>query len=181
MRLDLGATAKGFLVDTAVAVLKSYGLRGFLVMAGGDGYAFGKRPDGSKWQIAIADPSTGSQVPSPQSSKIYRVLEISDKAVTTSGNYERGYVIGGKHRSHIINPRTGKPCDSVPSVTVIADDAFTADAASTAFSVMADELGVKATLETAKYAGAGEVLILMREGDKLVEHCTEGFSKHYKK
>ncbi|TET33791.1 MAG: FAD:protein FMN transferase [Planctomycetota bacterium] len=178
MRLDLGATAKGFMVDEAAAVLKEKGLKGFLIMAGGDGYAHGVRSDGKEWRVGIAEPKPGSQGPTPGTSSYVKKLKASNVAVTTSGNYIRGPEIKGRKRSHIINPLDGQPCDSVPSVTAIAPDALTADAYATGFSVMAHDRGVKETIETAEMTDDVEILILIYKDGKLTAHQTEGFGKY---
>jgi thiamine biosynthesis lipoprotein len=126
--IDLGATAKGYIVDQIVRIFQKHGIGSALIEAGGDIYALGRRGDGQLWRIGIRDPLN------PQ--EIFKVIRLENAAVTTSGNYERGYTIEGRRYSHIFDPQTGKSADNVLSVTVIAKDAFTADAFSTALSVL---------------------------------------------
>jgi thiamine biosynthesis lipoprotein len=129
--IDLGATAKGYIVDQVVRIFQKHGIKSALIEAGGDTYALGRRGDGKLWRIQIRDPF------SPQET-MPQVIYAENIGITTSGNYERGYWIEGRRYSHIFDPRTGKSADNVPSVTVIAPDAFTADAFSTALSVLGE-------------------------------------------
>ncbi len=75
-------------------------------------------------------------------SQIFSELEISNKAIATSGNYIKFVMIDGKKYSHTIDPRTGLPVSGIKSVTIIAPDAELADALATPVTVM----GVKAGL-----------------------------------
>ena len=87
-------------------------------------------------------------------------FELNDRAISTSGNYERFFEIGGKRYSHIINPVTGEPCQGIISVTVVADSAEKADALSTAIFVMGEKNG----LTLAKSIKDIKVLILKEDG-----------------
>jgi thiamine biosynthesis lipoprotein len=99
---------------------------------GGQVYAVGDK-SGRPWRIAVQD---------PRSKKVRGVLEISDKSVSTSGDYEQYFLEGDRRYSHIINPLTGYPADSgVLSVTVSAQDGTTADALSTAIFVLGRKEG----------------------------------------
>lgn len=126
--IDLGATAKGYIVDQIVRIFQKHGIKSALIEAGGDTYALGRRGDGKLWRLAIRDPLKPEET--------LQVIQVENAAVTTSGNYFRGYIIEGRRYSHIFDPRTGKSADNVLSVTVIAPDTFTADAFSTALSVL---------------------------------------------
>jgi thiamine biosynthesis lipoprotein len=126
--IDLGATAKGYIVDEIAKIFQKHGIEGALIEAGGDLYALGRRGDGQLWHVAIRDPLK------PQ--EFLQTVCVENAAVTTSGNYARGYEIEGRRVSHIFDPRTGKSAENVLSVTVIASDTFTADAFSTALSVL---------------------------------------------
>jgi thiamine biosynthesis lipoprotein len=127
VRLDLGGIAKGYAIDQALELLRDAGCLGGLVEVGGDLRCFGHQPDGESWPIQIRD---------PYSSGPGRTILLSDRAICTSGNYARYYEIGGERYSHIVDPRSGRPADTVPSVTVIASAAITADAWATALSVL---------------------------------------------
>lgn len=142
VRLDLGAIAKGFAVDCAVEKLKEAGIRSCLINAGGDIYCLGSRC-GRPWRVAVRK---------PRGRGFAEYLELEDKAVATSGDYEHCFVNDGRRLSHIIDPRTGGPVSSeVISVTITADDCLTADALATAVSVLGEKEG---DVLVKKFAGA---------------------------
>jgi len=132
MQIDLGAIAKGYAVDCAVKKLKEAGIKSCLINAGGQIYCLGDkflRP----WKIAIKD---------PRNQGISGLLELKDKAVATSGNYEQHFWDSGKSYGHIFDPKTGYPKESnILSVTAIAEDSLTADYLSTAVFVLGKEEG----------------------------------------
>ncbi|MFP4176909.1 MAG: FAD:protein FMN transferase [Candidatus Brocadiia bacterium] len=134
MEIDPGGLAKGFAIDRAVATLREQGCRDALVDVGGDIGTLGERSDESPWAIRVRDPREKTDSPI--------VLRLTGMAVATSGNYARFFRIGERTFSHIIDPRTGYPVNSVPSVTVIAPETETADALATAISVMGADKGM---------------------------------------
>ena len=99
MELDLGAVGKGFAADEVSKVLKQAGVTSALLDLGGNIQLIGTKPDGTDWKIGLRDPFGESYM---------GVLSISDRAVVTSGNYER-FFIGedGKQYGHILDPATG--------------------------------------------------------------------------
>jgi thiamine biosynthesis lipoprotein len=127
-RVDLGGIAKGFAIDRALSAMKARGAKGGLVDIGGDMRVFGDPPSGKHWTIHVRSPFKRGQT--------IATLALKKGAVCTSGNYARYVEIGGKRFSHILDPKSGRPVDRVPSVTVIADDAMTADGWATALSVL---------------------------------------------
>ncbi len=134
-KVDLGGIAKGYAVDRAIEVLRQKRLGNALVEIGGEARAIGKNKDGQPWRIGVLYPGK---------LRYLTVLELSDKAVATSGDYMNFFVVEGKSYSHLIDPRTGKPISNdVCSVTVIADTCTEADALATAISVMGAEEGLK--------------------------------------
>jgi len=136
MELDLGGIAKGFVADEIVKFLKSKGVRNGLINAGGDAYCFGLNPEGKKWRIGIRNPK--------EKIKIIKIIEISEKGIVTSGDYERYMKIKGKKYSHIVNPKTGKTVQDFPvSVTIIASDCTTADGLATGCFVLGTKKGLK--------------------------------------
>ena len=165
MALDLGAIAKGYAIDEAIAILGEHGVEHALIEAGGDIRVIGKRADGKKWSAGIQDPKG-------ESGECIHILEISGRSVCTSGNYARGYWLGEKRVSHIVDPRTGKPCDQNPSVTVIAPDAITADVLATALSV----LGRKGLEIIEKLEGV-ESFVLTVENGSLSHYSSSGFKQ----
>lgn len=134
MQLDLGGIAKGYIVDRAVEVLRAAGVSSGTVDAGGDIRAIGSKPDGSPWRIGIRHPR--------ERRKLVAIVELRDKAIVTSGDYERFFTVGEQRYHHLLDPQTGMPARGVTSVTVVAPDAFTADAYSTAVFVMGRERGM---------------------------------------
>ena len=113
--IDLGALAKGYTSDKIMDTMKENGVGCGIVSLGGNVQAIGSKPDGSLWKVAVRDPF------SPDTDMC--ILEIADKAVITSGNYER-FFIGddGMQYFHIIDPSDGFPADNgLVSVTVIGE------------------------------------------------------------
>jgi len=132
MKIDLVAIAKGFALDCAVRALKKRKINSCLINAGGQIYALGDR-SGKPWKIAIQN---------PRKPEITGILELKDASVSTSGDYEQFFLKDGKRYCHILNPVTGYPADSgITSVSVIANDALTADALSTAIFVLGKTKG----------------------------------------
>lgn len=127
VRVDLGGIAKGWGVDQAIAELERAGARGGLVEVGGDLRVMGTRPDRRPWPVEVRHPFADG---------VFATLHLTNGAVATSGDYARHVAVEGRRYSHIIDPRSGWPVDAVPSVTVVAPDATTADAWATALSVL---------------------------------------------
>ncbi|MEW6356229.1 MAG: FAD:protein FMN transferase [Planctomycetota bacterium] len=169
MSIDLGGIAKGYAVDAAAKSLNGRGFPNFMVEIGGEVVCGGRREDAGKWKIGVQDPR--SHILAPQTLDI--ILGLSDIAVATSGNYMQFTVIGDKRYSHIVDPRTGRTAEDVPSATIIAPDCTTADALATAVSVMGVEKGLK-LIETLPDVEA--MLITMKDGD-LVFHKSKGFDR----
>jgi thiamine biosynthesis lipoprotein len=134
MRIDLGGIAKGSAIDVAAASLKADGFTSALINAGGDLYAMGAKADGP-WMVGIRNPRGARH-------EAIGRLPLRDRAITTSGDYEKMVEIDGKRYHHIINPRTGRPADQCISVTVIAPAAETADTLSTALFVLGPKDGL---------------------------------------
>lgn len=140
MSLDLGGIAKGYAVDKAIEAVKEQGARGAMVDVGGDIRCFGAPPDGKEtWVIALQDPNTQDPAPSGYLLK----LKIADSAVTTSGDYRQYAIINGQRQSHILDRETGRSAKGLASVTIIADDATTADALATAATVLGPKKGLE--------------------------------------
>jgi len=123
--LDLGGIAKGYAVDRAVAALRDWGIASALVNAGGDLYALGASADGEDWSIGVRDPR--------RADGLLATLRVRDRAVATSGDYERFFTFAGRRYHHLLDPTTGEPrvC-AMRSVTIAADTCMSADAAGTA-------------------------------------------------
>ena len=135
MALDLGAIAKGYAIDKATQKLKSLGVKAALVNAGGDIVAYGEKEPGKPWKIGVQDPRNPGGV--------IAVAELKDRAMVTSGDYERSFEDAGKRYHHLLDPKTGYPADGLQSVTIVAADGVTADALSTAVFVLGEEKGIR--------------------------------------
>ncbi|MHC4341871.1 MAG: FAD:protein FMN transferase [Planctomycetota bacterium] len=130
--IDLGGIAKGYGVDLAVETLREWGISSGLVNVGGDLYALGESEDGDPWKVGVRSPT--------HPDRIDRKLEVSDEAVATSGDYQQYFKHEGRTYHHLLDSATGAPHRTeVHSVTVIAADCVTADAAATAAFGNADE------------------------------------------
>lgn len=127
--LDLGAIAKGLAIDMAARELQPF--RDFAIDAGGDLYLGGRNPAGERWSVGIRHPRIDGQ--------LIDVLHVSDKAVCTSGDYEKRTDEG----HHILDPRTGVSAAGVASATVIAPTAMLADAVATAAFVLGPIDGIE--------------------------------------
>lgn len=122
--LDLGGIAKGYAVDRAVARLRDWGIRDGLVSIGGDLFALGNRADGDPWNVGVRSPEAAD--------RLATTLHVSDRAVATSGDYERFFMHRGRRYHHILDPETGEPLEATRrSVTVAASTCMIADAAAT--------------------------------------------------
>lgn len=131
VELDLGAVAKGYTGDQVCALLEQAGVTSAKLELGGNVQLLGSKPDGSLWRVAVRDPEGEGYV---------GIVEAADRAVITSGGYERFFEEGGETYWHIIDPASGRPARSgLVSVTVMARSGVTADALSTALFVMGRE------------------------------------------
>lgn len=149
VKIGLGGIAKGYAVDAAARVLGDAGLESFFVQAGGDLYTRGHKPDGTPWSAGIRDPRGDATT-------YFALLEVSDHAFSTAGDYERSYVVDGKRYHHIIDPKTGYPATACRSVTVWAKSAFLADQIDDAVFILGPARGLKLV---EKFEDAGAVVI----------------------
>ena len=128
VRLDFGAIGKGYAVDDMVRIAKKNGITRGLVNFGGNIYAMNP-PIGKKfWDVGVRKPGSGNQIISN--------IDLVNKGVATSGDYERYFEHEGRRYSHIIDPRTGRPAGDVTSVVAVSKTATEADVFSTAVSVL---------------------------------------------
>ncbi len=135
MRVDLSSLGKGRGVDRVAEYLDGQGVANYLIDLSGKLRARGRNAHGAPWRVAVerpaADVSTG--VPAIESS----VVALRDESVATAGDYRRFFESGGRHYSHIIDPRTGYPVDhATVSATAMASGCMQADALATVIMVM---------------------------------------------
>ena len=138
--LDVNAIAQGYSVDVVCRYFKSLGLTDYLVEIGGEVMAVGAK-GGSPWRIGIDRPEDNNMVPGQS---LQAIIRISDKAVSTSGNYRKFYVEDGIKYSHTIDPKTGYPAKNrLLSATIVADDCTMADGIATSCMVMGKEKAIE--------------------------------------
>ena len=136
MKIDFGAIAKGYTSSEIMRIYKEQNVECGIVNLGGNVQTFGHKPDGSDWKIGIQNPD--------KEKDFLGVLETSDKAVISSGDYERFFMEDGIRYHHILDPRTGKPADSgLRAVTIVCDDGTLADGLSTSLFIMGKEKAVE--------------------------------------
>jgi thiamine biosynthesis lipoprotein len=141
MRVDLGAIGKGYASDKSVEAMKRHGAMGAMVAIAGDIRCFGRPPRGQAyWRIGLQDPNVAPNDLGP--SKPLLVLALTSEGVSTSGDYRRFVKVQGQKVSHIVDPHTGKGASKLVSDTIIAPDATSSDALSTAVNVLGLEKGL---------------------------------------
>lgn len=134
VQYDFGGIVKGYAGDRCREIAEEYEVYG-IVSLGGNVQTIGKKED-KPWRVAVSDPERPDE--------IFGITEVSDKAVVTSGAYQRYFENNGKIYHHIIDPKTGCPAESdLLSATVICDSGIIADAYSTALFVMGSERGME--------------------------------------
>jgi thiamine biosynthesis lipoprotein len=140
VQLDLAAIAKGYGVDRVADVIRQSCYTNFIVEIGGEIVAEGNNRSGKPWRVGIESPKASGKA---FGSEIFQTLEISGKAMATSGDYRNFQTReDGTRYSHIIDPNTGMPAQSdVAAVTVIAAHCMDADAIATSLCVMGSEKG----------------------------------------
>lgn len=135
MRIDLGAIAKGYAADEALAALRRHGITRALVAGSGDIVVGDPPPDAAGWTIGIAPLDAPEAAPR-------KFLLVKNAAVSTAGDSARFVEIGGRRYSHIIDPKTGLGMVEHCSVTVVARDGATADALDTTVYILGPEEGL---------------------------------------
>ncbi|HHT9134848.1 MAG TPA: FAD:protein FMN transferase [Candidatus Avalokitesvara rifleensis] len=169
-KIDLGGIGKGYAADKAVEVLKRRGITSAMVNLGGNIYALGRPPGASAWKIGVQHPR--------QRDFLLGYLELENKGVATSGDYERFFMIDGKRYSHIIDPRTGMPAHGLISVTVTADSAMEADALSTGAFILGPKRGAE-LLDGRE--GVGGIFACEGDGGEIGFTLTKSMNKLFKK
>ncbi|HAR88967.1 MAG TPA: FAD:protein FMN transferase [Ruminococcaceae bacterium] len=135
MKIDLGAIAKGYTSSKIIDIFKENNIKNGMVTLGGNVQVLGKKPDGSLWKVGIQNPIGEDEY--------LGVLQTSDKAVITSGGYERNFTKNGKTYHHILDPSNGYPANNgLTSVTIISSYGTLADALSTSLFVMGKDKAI---------------------------------------
>lgn len=147
--VDLGGIAKGYIGDMVIEIYKKHGITSAFANLGGNVVVLGRKPDGTAWKIGIQNPR------GPNGDYV-GVVSIADKAVVTSGDYQRYFIKNGRRYCHIFDPRTGCPIDSgLMSVTIIAPSSTDADGLAKAIV-----LGLDKGLDLVKSYGRAEAVFI---------------------
>lgn len=134
MMLDCSAIAKGFGVDMVARMLRSRDVQNFMVEVGGEIVTNGVNAQRLPWRVGVVKPTEDSL---SMSNELQTILNVTDKAMASSGNYRNFYYKEGKRYAHTIDPHTGYPVQhSLLSATVLANNCTVADAYATSFMVM---------------------------------------------
>ena len=166
VQIDLGGIAKGYTSSRIMDIYKEKGVTSGLVNLGGNAQVFGTKPDGSLWRVAVQSPDSEDEY--------LGVLETKDKAIITSGGYERYFEKDGVTYHHIIDPSTGYPADnSLISVTIVSADGTLADGLSTSLFVMGKD---KATDYWKAHSDEFD-MILLTDDEKL--YVSEGIKDSF--
>lgn len=165
MALDFGAVGKGYAGDQTLQLFHENGITSALLDLGGNIQALGKKSDGSEWNIGIKSPWTG---------KAAAALKVADKAIITSGGYERFFTADdGQNYIHIFDGKTGRPVNNgIAGVTIIADSGLYADALSTTMFVM----GLDEAISYWKNSSDFEMIIFTETQDL---YFTEGLTPKF--
>jgi thiamine biosynthesis lipoprotein ApbE len=166
MRLDLGAIGKGYAVDRATEVLAHAGIDRAIVDMGGN---LAVRWTGARgWDSAVATISV--RHPRIEGSFL-GTFRYGAGGISTSGDYERYFVVEGKRYHHIMDPATGYPSPGVVSVTVVAPTATDADAISTTVFVLGRQKG----MDFIRRIPGVDAFIVYEQGDSLGIDFSPGF------
>lgn len=142
MSLDVGSVGKGYAVEMVCQAAEARGLTCALVSVGGNLRAIGTKPDGSQWTGGVENPWNASDVYTSDS-MLSDVINMSDMALVTSGDYQRYYVVDGKRYHHLIDPDTLFPAAYFNSVSVLSSDSGLADCLTTGLFCQSLEDGMK--------------------------------------
>lgn len=142
VEIDLSSIAKGYAVDHIASLFsENFKIHNFLIEIGGEIRLAGLSSIGEKWKIALEKPL---DYLNNSNREIYKIVNLTDVSIASSGNYQNYYIINGKKYSHIINPKTGHPIERKNQiVTVIYKNCEMADAYATAFFSMDREDGLQ--------------------------------------
>ncbi len=135
MIMDFGGCAKGYAADRIRALFRDRGIDNAIISLAGDIWVMGRREDGKPWRIGVQHPR--------EKDKTLTVLELRDKYISTSGDYERFVIREKKRYHHIIDPRTGKPSPGVISVTLVGDKGALIDPLTTALFILGPDEGMR--------------------------------------
>jgi len=170
LHIDLSAIAKGYGVDQVADFLDEISVPTYMVEVGGEIRTRGLKPNGKPWRIAIESPNTNQR-------DVHSIIDITDRAVATSGDYRNYFEKDGQRFSHTIDPKTGYPIThNLASVTVIGETAAEVDALATAFSV----LGLDQAMRYAKAYNIAAYFIV-KEPEGFIGKASDAFTEMTRK
>ena len=179
MAFNFSAIAKGYGVDVAASTLMEQGCTDLMMEIGGEVVCRGRNPEGRKWRIMIETPDEEYlkevfKYEKEPSFSDQLIVELSDEALATSGNYRNYHSQSGQTFGHTISAVTGRPVKTdILSASVIAPSCMEADALATACMAMGSEAAME-MLDDAGLAGAfilysGEVMV----NDRMKQHIAK--------
>ena len=164
LRLSFSSIAPGYAADEVCRILNTHQLKSHVVDVGGENRAGEAKANGDAWRLGVESPLGG----------LHKVVELTNQAIATSGDYRNFFMAGGKKYSHILNPKTGRPVEHPPaSVSIIHESCMTADGLATAMMV----LGPKKGTEIARQAGVDVMFLDLDSQGQLVEHSIGVFQQ----
>jgi len=166
IEINLGGIGKGYAVDAITGILRRNRITSAFINAGGSTfYALGAPPEQEGWQVGIRDPLNPD--------RHLEVLHLMDRSLSTSGNYERFIRAETRTYGHILDPRSGRPAESVLSATALAPTALETDALSTAFFV----LGIEGTRKYGCSNAGVKAIQYIKESSERFQLYKIGFEK----
>ncbi|MCR5556257.1 MAG: FAD:protein FMN transferase [Butyrivibrio sp.] len=167
MQIDLGSVTKGYTSSRIADYFRRQGVTSALINLGGNVQCIGTKPGGENWKVAIKSPYKESK------SGVFAVIETKDKAIITSGGYERYFEENGETYWHILDPGTGKPAkNGLISVTIIGEDGLMCDGLSTALFVK----GLDGATDYWKNHEGFDAVFITMDGDVYI---TEGIESSF--
>ncbi|EJT6665689.1 FAD:protein FMN transferase [Clostridium perfringens] len=129
-KIDLGGIAKGYIADKIIEFYERNNVKSAIINIGGNVKVLGKKEDENLWKVGIVEPLKHSV-------ENICAIDVSNKSVVTSGDYERGFICKDKYYHHILNPQNGNPSNSdLKSITLVTDESIDADALATPLFIM---------------------------------------------
>jgi FAD:protein FMN transferase len=164
LKIDLNGIAPGYAVDELAARFRMLGLDNFMIDIGGEVLARGRNASGARWRIAVERPQDTEPTP-------FKIIELDNRSVTTSGEYRHYFERDGRRYSHTIDPRSGHPIVSRGSVVVVGATSLEIDAWATALNVLGPDVG----LELANKEGVAAMYLIVN-GSRITERPSATFA-----
>jgi len=164
MKIGFGALGEGYAADRCRQMMLARGIKAGIVNGSGDMSTWGKQPNGKDWTIGIKNPV--------KEGKLLSVVKLKQRAVVTSGSYEKFVEFNGKRYAHIINPATGYPATGLISVTVFGPSAEIANGFSTSMMVLGKDAALRFIKSYPDYQ-----YIIITDGHQVISSPSLGFKK----